>query len=70
MDWLVHEGNAIFWSVFLDEKMMNVANDPKRSLTYQRAPQTEGSISPCLGGSERQKLAGTGKTRLLFYAYA
>ncbi len=30
MDWLLHEGYSIFWSVSHDEKMMNVANHPKR----------------------------------------
>ncbi len=30
MDWLLHEGYAIFWSVSHDEKMIIVAGGPKR----------------------------------------
>lgn len=30
MEWLLHEGYAIFCSVFHDAKMIIVANDPKR----------------------------------------
>ncbi len=36
IDWLLHEGYAIFWSVSHDEKMIIVANDTKRQLPILR----------------------------------